>query len=56
MGLLKLNLADDVEIGGSVLVVDLNAGEYREFNSYTLRKEAASIMGRLFLIFSACIQ
>ena len=34
MGLLKLNLADDVEIGGSVLVVDLNAGEYREFNSY----------------------
>jgi CRISPR-associated exonuclease Cas4 len=34
MGLLKLNHKDDVEIGGSILVVDLNAGEYREFNGY----------------------
>jgi len=35
MGLLKLNHGADVEIGASILVVDLNAGRYREFNSYT---------------------
>ncbi|MDD3293966.1 MAG: hypothetical protein PHG20_04690 [Geobacteraceae bacterium] len=35
MGLLKLNVDPDIEITGSILVVDLNTGEYREFNSYT---------------------
>lgn len=35
MGLLQLTLDPEVEIGGSILVVDLNAGTYREFNSYT---------------------
>ena len=35
MGLLQLTLDPTVEIGGSILVVDLNAGTYHEFNSYT---------------------
>lgn len=35
MGLLKLNVDPDIEITGSILVVDLNSGEYQEFNSYT---------------------
>lgn len=35
MGLLQLTLDPAVEIGGSILVVDLNAGSYHEFNSYT---------------------
>jgi hypothetical protein len=34
MGLLKLNVDPQIEITGSILVVDLNRGEYREFNSY----------------------
>jgi len=34
MGLLHANLDPQVEIGGSILVVDLNAGTYREFNNY----------------------
>ena len=34
MGLLHLTLDPEVEIGGSILVVDLNAGTYREFNNY----------------------
>ncbi len=35
MGLLQLTLDPAVEIGGSILTVDLNAGTYFEFNSYT---------------------
>jgi hypothetical protein len=35
MGLLQLVLDPEVEIGGSILAVDLNAGTYREFNSYS---------------------
>lgn len=35
MGLLQLTLDPTVEIGGSILAVDLNAGTYHEFNSYT---------------------
>ena len=35
MGLLHLTLDPEVEIGGSILVVDLNAGDYREFNNYS---------------------
>lgn len=38
MGLLQLTLDPQVEIGGSILVVDLNAGTYREFNNYTPNK------------------
>lgn len=38
MGLLQLTLDSEVQIGGSILVVDLNAGEYREFNSYAPNK------------------
>ena len=38
MGLLQLTLDPAVEIGGSILVVDLNAGTYREFNSYAPNK------------------
>ncbi|MDD2273796.1 MAG: hypothetical protein PHH29_16240 [Desulfuromonadaceae bacterium] len=38
MGLLHLTLDPAVEIGGSILVVDLNAGEYKEFNSYSPNK------------------
>jgi hypothetical protein len=38
MGLLQLTLDADVEIGGSILVVDLNAGKYKEFNSYAPNK------------------
>ena len=34
MGLLQSSLDSDVAIGGSILVVDLNAGTYREFNNY----------------------
>jgi hypothetical protein len=35
MGLLKLNVDPEIVITGSILVVDLNSGEYHEFNSYT---------------------
>lgn len=38
MGLLHLTLDPEVEIGGSILVVDLNAGTYREFNNYAPNK------------------
>lgn len=34
MGLAHLRFGNDVEIGGSILCVDLNTGEYKEFNSY----------------------
>ena len=38
MGLLQLTLDPEVQIGGSILVVDLNAGTYREFNNYAPNK------------------
>ncbi len=38
MGLLQLTIDPEVQIGGSILVVDLNAGRYREFNSYAPNK------------------
>ena len=34
MGLLRLQEGSEIEIGGSILAVDLNKGVYKEFNSY----------------------
>ena len=39
MGLLRLQAGPDMEIGGSILVVDLNKGLYREFNSHVPHPE-----------------
>ncbi|WP_282001565.1 PD-(D/E)XK nuclease family protein [Geotalea uraniireducens] len=39
MGLLRIREGEKAEIGGSILAVDLNKGEYREFNSYAPHPE-----------------
>lgn len=39
MGLLRLQEGPEIEIGGSILAVDLNRGVYREFNSYVPHPE-----------------
>lgn len=44
MGLVRLRFGNDVEIGGSILAVDLNSGEYQEFNSYKPNMEIFSYL------------
>jgi hypothetical protein len=39
MGLLRLQVGPDRDIGGSILAVDLNKGVYREFNSHVPHPE-----------------
>jgi CRISPR-associated exonuclease Cas4 len=39
MGLLRLQEGPEIEIGGSILAVDLNKGVYKEFNSYAPHPE-----------------
>ena len=39
MGLLRLQEGPEIEIGGSILAVDLNKGVYKEFNSYVPHPE-----------------
>ncbi len=54
MGLLRLLEGPEIEIGGSILAVDLNKGAYKEFNSYVPHPEVfAPLVDRGIHILSA---